>query len=63
MPGMPKARVRSRIIMTPLHIKSFAAALTDNIEKYEARFGEIRVSQNDWAGEFAFELPTDTVPN
>ena len=63
MPGMPKARVRSHIIMTPLHVKSFAAALTDNIKKFEARFGEIRVSQNDGAGEITFELPTDTLPN
>ena len=63
MPGMPKARVRSRIIMTPLHVKSFAAALMDNLQKYEARFGEIKVSQDEWAREFGFELPTDTVPN
>ncbi len=63
MPGMPKARVRSRIIMTPLHVKSFAAALMDNVQKYEARFGEIKVAQDEWTREFGFELPTDTVPN
>ena len=63
MPGLPKARVRSRIIMAPLHVKAFAAALAENIGKYEARFGEIKVSEDEWAREFGFKLPTDTVPN
>lgn len=63
MPGMPKARVRARLIMAPLHVKAFAMALNDNIQKYEARFGEINVTQDEWAKEFGFRLPTDTVPN
>jgi hypothetical protein len=63
MPGMPKARVRARLIMAPLHVKAFAMALNDNIQKYEARFGEIQVSQDEWAKEFGFRLPSDTVPN
>ena len=63
MPGMPKARVRARIIMAPLHAKSFAMALNENIKKYEARFGEILVSQDEWARELGFKLPPDTVPN
>jgi hypothetical protein len=63
MPGMPKARVRARLIMAPLHVKAFAMALNDNIQKYEARFGEIQVTQDEWAKEFGFRLPPDTVPN
>lgn len=63
MPGMPKARVRARLIMAPLHVKAFAMALNDNIQKYEARFGEINVTQDEWAKEFGFKLPSDTVPN
>ncbi len=63
MPGMPKARVRARIIMAPLHAKSFAMALNENIKKFEARFGDIQVSQDEWAQEFGFKLPPDTVPN
>ncbi len=63
MPGIPKARVRARIIMAPLHAKSFAMALNENIKKYEARFGEIQVSRDEWAREFGFKLPPDTVPN
>jgi hypothetical protein len=41
MPGVPKAKVKSRIIMTPDHAKRLLAALKDNIEKYENSFGKI----------------------
>ena len=43
LPGMPKADVRSRIIMTPEHAKRLLAALQDNIVKYESEFGKIRI--------------------
>lgn len=43
VPGVPKARVLSRIITTPQHAKMLLRALKDNIEKYEARFGEINI--------------------
>ena len=42
MPGVPKARVKSRIIITPEHAKRLLAALKDNIDKYEATFGAIK---------------------
>jgi hypothetical protein len=41
MPGIPKAKVKSRIIMTPDHAKRLLQALKENIEKYEAAFGKI----------------------
>lgn len=41
MPGVPKAKVKSRIIVTPDHAKRLLGALKDNIEKYEAAFGKI----------------------
>jgi len=41
MPGVPKAKVKSRIIMTPDHAKRLVAALKDNIDKYEQAFGKI----------------------
>lgn len=41
MPGVPKARVKNRIIVTPQHAKRLLHALADNIEKYEAAHGEI----------------------
>ena len=42
MPGVPKARVKSRVIITPEHAKRLLAALGDNIDKYEASFGPIK---------------------
>jgi uncharacterized protein (DUF1778 family) len=43
MPGVPKARVKSRIILTPEHVRRLLSALEDNIEKYEAINGHIKV--------------------
>jgi ribonuclease BN (tRNA processing enzyme) len=42
MPGTPKSKVKSRIILTPQHAKRFMKALTDNVEKYEAMNGAIK---------------------
>ncbi|MGB3545152.1 DUF3467 domain-containing protein [Rubrivirga sp.] len=41
MPGVPKARVKSRIVVTPGHAKRLLAALADNIQRYEAQHGDI----------------------
>jgi len=43
MPRTPKARVLARIIMTPMHAKLLHTALEDNLKKFEAQFGEIKV--------------------
>lgn len=45
MPGTPKAKVKSRIIITPEHAKRLLTALEDNIEKFEAVNGRIKVQQ------------------
>lgn len=42
MPGIPKAKVKSRIILTPEHAKRLLSALTDNIQKYEQQFGNVK---------------------
>lgn len=42
MPGIPKAQVKSRIILTPEHTKRLVTALQDNIAKYEAVHGKIK---------------------
>ncbi|WP_172621591.1 DUF3467 domain-containing protein [Chitinophaga deserti] len=42
MPGLPKARVKSRIILTPQHAKRLMKALVDNIKKYESAHGAIQ---------------------
>ena len=41
LPGLPKAVIGDRIIMTPEHAKRLMNALFDNISKYEAQFGVI----------------------
>ena len=41
MPGLPKAKVKSRIIITPEHAKRLVAALIDNLQKYEDAYGDI----------------------
>ena len=41
MPGTPKAKVKQRIILSPQHAKRLMFALGENINKYEASFGEI----------------------
>jgi hypothetical protein len=41
MPGMPKAKVRSRVIMSPQSAKRLLQALRDNIQKFEAQNGII----------------------
>ncbi|MFN6378149.1 MAG: DUF3467 domain-containing protein [Flavobacteriales bacterium] len=41
MPGVPKAKVQSRIILTPQHAKRLMRALADNIAKYESQNGKI----------------------
>jgi len=43
MPRTSKARVLSRIIMTPMHAKLLYKALTENLKKFEGQFGEIKV--------------------
>lgn len=45
MPGVPKAEVKSRIILTPEHAKRLLGALKDNITKYESTFGTIKNSE------------------
>ena len=52
MPGVPKAKVKSRIILTPQHAKRLYKALKDNVSKFEAMHGEIK----DTEGEIQFNL-------
>ncbi len=45
MPGLPKARVKGRMILTPQHAKRLLHTLADNVRRYEAAYGEIREAQ------------------
>jgi hypothetical protein len=52
LPGMPKAQVKSRIILTPEHAKRLLNALQDNVAKYESSHGKIKTD-----GGMAIPLP------
>ena len=56
MPGVPKAKVKSRIILTPQHAKRLYKALKENVAKYEAIHGEIKGSE----GEIPYNFPMPT---
>lgn len=45
LPGMQKARVKSRIILTPEHAKRLLLSLQDNITRYESAMGKIEISK------------------
>ena len=53
MPNLPKAKVKSRIIITPEHAKKLLHALHENIQKYEKNHGSIDEQQ----GGGGFSLP------
>jgi len=57
LPGIPKAKVHARIVMTPQHARMFLGAMQDNIEKYESKFGEIKI-----AGDLSGPPPAFTIP-
>ncbi len=42
MPGVPKAKVKSRIILTPQHAKRLTKALQENVQRFEKANGEIK---------------------
>ena len=44
MPGIPKAKVKSRIILTPEHAKRLLLALKENVNKFESQFSTIKVT-------------------
>lgn len=46
VPGVPKAKVKSRIILTPEHAKRLLHALGDNVSKYEHNNGTIKIDNN-----------------
>ncbi|MBU0792165.1 MAG: DUF3467 domain-containing protein [Bacteroidetes bacterium] len=50
MPGVPKAKVKARIIITPEHAKRLLEALKDNINKFEDMHGPIHSSGEDGSG-------------
>ncbi len=58
MPGAPKAKVKSRIILTPEHAKRLTKALADNIRKFESMHGPIKESKDGGMPPFTMGAPT-----
>jgi Protein of unknown function (DUF3467) len=57
LPGVSPARVRTRIVMSPLGAKLFQRALTENLTRYETAFGEISVPGSKSLADFLFRNP------
>jgi Protein of unknown function (DUF3467) len=53
MPGIPKARVKSRVILTPDHVYRLMQALKENIQRYEEAYGAITDEQS----QIGFQFP------
>lgn len=52
MPGVKKAKVKSRVILTPEHAKRLLMSLQDNISRYESNIGKIEIPQKQQSGGF-----------
>ena len=50
LPGLPKTKIYSRIVMTPQHVKNLLSVLQKNVSKYEEKFGEIKSLSNEEKG-------------
>ena len=58
LPGTPKAKVHARIIMTPQHTKMLLNAIHYNIDKFEKKFGEIKLMGESPGATLGFQPPT-----
>tara|TARA_B100000003_G_C10916562_1_gene365479 strand:- start:1609 stop:1935 length:327 start_codon:yes stop_codon:yes gene_type:complete len=64
LPGVPKAKVHSRIVMAPQHAKAFLGALNDNIKKFEDKNGQIKMpDRGEGFSSFGVKPPKDALPN
>jgi hypothetical protein len=54
LPGSRPAKVRTRIVMSPLGAKLLQRALSENIKRYETAFGEIKVPGSKSLADFLF---------
>lgn len=58
LPGLPKAQVKSRIIMTPHNAKRLMRALIENVQKYEQQMGVINEAELPGTPPVNFGTPT-----
>jgi hypothetical protein len=57
LPGIAKARVKTRVVMTPQHAKRLLLTMQDNLQKYETTFGPIDLKDGDGGSPFGFGGP------
>ncbi len=57
MPNYPKAKVSTRIVMTPLNAKLLLRALGENLSKFEGVYGEIRLPEGLSLADHLFKPP------
>ena len=62
IPGIPKADVKSRMIMSPMHTKNLLLMLNAKIKEYEKKFGKIELPKKN-INQQNIKLPDDTLPN
>ena len=55
LPGLPKAKVYARVIVTPQHAKSLLMALEQNLKNYESQFGPIKLPGDPRGKELGFK--------
>jgi hypothetical protein len=63
LPGTIPARVNTRVVMSPLGAKLLHRALTENLARYEAAFGEIKVPGEASLADYLFKPPPPAKPN
>ena len=56
LPGLPKAQVKSRVILAPEHAKRLLGALQENIMRYEKEYGPIRIPNQETRPVAPFDL-------
>lgn len=56
-PNLPKAKVKSRIILTPYHAKRMLQALAENVKQYELKHGKIEEPDNTIIPPMSFNSP------
>ncbi len=56
LPGLPKAKVKSRIILTPEHAKRLLLSLQDNVARYESNVSRIELKQPQMPESFSHKL-------
>ena len=60
MPGVPNGRLKSRVIMSPLRIRSLVQSLEKQLEQYEKRYGKLE--DQDPMGQIGFQSPQSSHP-